>query len=206
VRPRPCTTDIGYVAKTAAYGRTGVFFNRAGGNLSNIDAAILGSRLTADPGSDTWAFKTLPGIPADSLTDTEIAALQGKRVSFYTTAADVNFTNGGQVAGGEWIDVVRGLDWLRSELQIAQFALALNRAKIPFTDVGIAMVVGVIKSVFKRAEKVGLFAPNSTDVSAPAAADVSTADKAARHLPDVVGSGVLAGAIHSTTVSATVSV
>jgi hypothetical protein len=200
------TTDLAYILKGLSYGRTITFFNRIGGTLSYIDAAILGSRLPADPGSDTWAFKTLPGVAADSLTDSEITALKAKTASYYVSAAGVSFTQGGQVSGGQWADVVRGLDWVRSNMQIAQFALALNRPKIPFTDLGIDMVKGVVKSVGISAEKIGLFTPGSFSVSAPAAADVSALDKANRNLPGVTWTAQLAGAIHTTIVNGTTTV
>lgn len=200
------TTDEAYALKAASYGRTGFFFHRSGGTLSTIVGAILGSRLVADPGSDTWAYKTLIGITPDPLTASEIAALQAKRASYYVASNNVSFTQGGQVAGGDWLDVVRGLDWFRSELQIAQFTLALNREKIPFTDPGIALVRGTLKAVCTRAERQGLFTDNSTVVTTPLAADVAQSDKAARNLPGILIAGQLAGAIHTTTVTATVTV
>lgn len=179
-------------------------------------AAWMGDRFPDDPGSDTWAFKTLAGVtPDDALTETQIANILANNGNVYVTVAGVPVTyadfdgttgRGARTFGGEFIDLVRGLDWLRSLMQTRIFALFVNSKKVPFTDAGIALVVGEIQASLDRGVDVTLLAadPKPT-ITAPKARDVSSVDKAARHLPGVTWSATAAGAIHAVTISGTVT-
>ena len=62
--------------------------------------------LPYDPGSATWALKTVTGITADSLTATERGFLDGDRMNYYTTVAGVDVTRKGVMASGEYLDVI----------------------------------------------------------------------------------------------------
>jgi phage tail sheath gpL-like len=199
------TSDILSTLETSAYARTaGLFHTDLDGYAS---AAWMGQRFARDPGSDTWAYKTLAGIPADVLTTAEQGYIAAKQGSYYVEIAGRNVTIGGKVASGEWIDVVRGRDWLVARLREEIFALLANSEKLPYTDAGVAAVVAVIQGVLDDAVNRGFLAasPEPT-VTAPDVADVSSVDKAARLLPDIEFSATLAGAVHSLDITGTVSV
>lgn len=197
------TDDVASTLKDASYGRTFTLYHPKIATADSwIAAAMLGSRLPATPGSDTWAFKTLATVSAYALTDAQAAALEAKNVTWYQTLAGVAVTYGGKVAAGEWADVVRFLDKQRARLRERLYALQLANAKIPFTDGGISAVRAEVAATIKEGQRDGGFDPAADPtIDVPKVADVSSADRAARTLPGVSWSMRLAGAIHTMTVS-----
>ena len=65
------------------------------------DAAWMGEGFPYDPGTSTWAYKTLSGIAADKVSGTQETALQGKNCNYYSEVGGVNITQEGKVASGE---------------------------------------------------------------------------------------------------------
>lgn len=167
-------------------------------------AALLGARLPTVPGSETWKFAQLVGVTAYTLTDTERSNALAKNVMLYQEVAGVSITQEGKVASGEWIDVVRGLDWLKARIAENVFRSKVNSLKVPFTDSGIATVEADVRATLDEAVKNGLLV-DDFEVTVPKAADVSAADKSARVLPDVEFTATLQGAIHKTKVHGSVS-
>jgi hypothetical protein len=168
---------------------------------------MLGSRLPANPGSDTWDLKTLVGVPADVLTETQTLAITAKSGNFYTTIAGINVSNNGLCPGGEYVDVVRFIDWLNSNIQIDVFSLLIAYPKVPYTNIGITMVTNAVKNRIKIG---GSSAYGGIDLTQPysvqslyTATTIDTADKNNRNLPSVTWSARLAGAIQTVTVSGT---
>lgn len=199
------TTDVASEMKALAYARSAVIFSRNPYEMSH--AAWQGEELPNDPGSSTWKFKTLAGISPDTFTATEIATLKAKNCNYYMTVAGINITQDGKTASGEWIDVTIFVDWLIARMQERIFGIMVNIKKIPFTDKGIQLLEGAIDAQLKEGVEVGGLADDDTlRVIVPLAADVDSADKAARSLPDVAFQGTLAGAIHDLDITGTVSV
>ena len=142
----------------------------------------------------------------DTLSTSQRTAITSTSGNFYVTEASVNATFWG-TTGEDYIDITRGIDWLRIRMQEDLVALMLAQAKIPFTDKGIAMVEAKIQKRLQEGVRTGLLAPLSEDpVTVPLAEDVSTANKTARTLTGVTFTADLAGAIHEVTVTGTVSV
>ena len=101
------------------------------------------------------------------------------------------------MGSGEWIDVIRGRDWLVVRLRERVFGLLINAPKVPFTDPGIAQVTAQFTAQME--EGIGndyLAAEPAPIVTAPTAAEVSDADKIARTLPEVDVAAPPAGASH----------
>jgi hypothetical protein len=205
------TDDVGSVLKGFGYVYTGLLFN-GNDTFSYAGAAWMGGRFPFQPGSYTWAFKTLGGVKADDLTPSQQTALENKRINTYTTIASVDVTLKGITAGGEFLDITQFIDWLKSEIQVRVFGRMANLPKIPFTDLGVDIIVNEVKGALSAGVRVGGLDPGdgkdiaAPDASAPAVADVDTIDRANRHLPDVKFSGRLAGAIHDLDINGTLSV
>jgi hypothetical protein len=166
----------------------------------------MGKELPYDPGAHTWAFKNLTGVTVDVLTSSQEGLIRGKNANVYTSTASYANTYAGTVAkASNYIDDVRGLDWLDTTIKTDLFNLLATSGKVPFTDSGIQMVVGVLKASLKKAENATVLT-SGWDVTFPAASAVSAEDKAARRLTGINWSGTLAGAIHSIVINGTVSV
>jgi hypothetical protein len=175
--------------------------------LSPIDpipeAAYFGKMLTKQPGAATWKFWELQSVPTYELTQGQVSNVEAKNATWYMTTADVPMTSNGQVASGEYIDVIHGLDWLKARIQNLVFTALNNVDKVPYTDEGVQMVVSPLKSALEEAKKNGILA--SYEITFPAVADVSVTDKGRRFLPDIGFTGVLAGAVHSTKIHGVVT-
>jgi hypothetical protein len=167
------------------------------------EAAYFGKMLTKQPGSATWKFKELQNVPTYELTQGQVKNVEDKNATWYMTTADVPMTSNGQVASGEYIDVIHGLDWLKARIQNLVFTALIHVDKVPYTDEGVQMVVSPLKAALEEGKKNSILA--SYDISFPAVAEVSVTDKGKRFLPDVKFTGVLAGAIHSTKIQGVVT-
>lgn len=202
------STDLGKRLMTESLGRTltGFDLDDTGGYGG---VAMAAERFPHDPGSDgaggTFHGKTLVGVTADALSPTQKANLRAKHYVVYETTAGRNHTLDGKVSGGEFADVVRGLDWFRIRLQERIATAILNNDKIPFTDRGISVIRSLVEAQGKQAESVELFVPGSFTVTVPKLSETQSADRAARKLTGVKFSAQLAGAIHLVEVTGSVT-
>jgi hypothetical protein len=198
------STDVASVLAAKNYNRTAVLYS---GDQANFpEAAWLGVMLPKDPGSATWVFKTLAGNVADELTDTEETNAIGKNATVYIERGGVDNTQnaeGGQVASGEWIDVIRGIDWLEARLEENIYTVLVTVDKVPFTDNGIDQIVNAMQEILELAVTRGVL--DTYIINRPDAADFTAAQKATRQLTGISFTGTLQGAIHKITINGTVS-
>lgn len=193
------STDLGAFLKGTSTGRTMVFYdmNDTGAYLG-IGAAA--ERFPFDPGQPsaggTWHGKTVVGVTADPLSDTQKANLRAKNYNTYVTTASRAHILDGKVAGGEFGDVVRGLDWFKIRSEEGVAGVILNNQKVPYTDRGISMLKTAVDAVGATGERNELFTPGTYSSSAPKNSEVLSADRKARKLTGLTGTAQLAGAIH----------
>lgn len=158
-------------------------------------------------------FQQEPGVTAETLTQSQAAALQSKNCNVF-----VNYNNStaiiqwGTVVSGNYIDVIVGADWLSNALQSAAFDL-LYVQRVPQTDPGVNLIVTTAESILDGAVTNGLLAPRNWTGPAigPIAngqmlskgyfvvpgtiASQSAADRAARKSPVIQVLACFAGAI-----------
>lgn len=208
------TTDLGSVLKAASYKRTFLFFS-PNGYQQGIEAALMGGQLPAVPGSNNWAFKTLSGITVDTLTATQAqncigipeAGTAGKNVNIYQTVGGVNVTQMGTMAGGQYIDITVGLDWLKSTLQTNIFAALVNAQKIPYTDAGTGILISAVRAAIDQGVANGLIdGASAITITAPLVLSVSANQRANRIAPTISFSCRLQGAFNAVIVNGTVTV
>lgn len=191
-------TDIADALKTAAYFRTLDIYHPENGQFA--DAAFFGSLLPYSPGSETWRGKPLAGISAlgptvpYKMTETYRTNIKAKNCNYYYTLAGRNITAEGVVSSAEWIDTIRGRDWLQVRMQEDVALAVINAAKVPYTDPGIAKIDNVIRARLQLAIEAGFLA--SFTVVVPTAASQAPADRAARILRGYSFNAQIAGAIH----------
>lgn len=190
------SNDVASSVEAAAYRQTALIFN-GNDTMGFSGAAWQGERFagTPTPGNETWVYKTLAGVTTDTITSTERSTALGKKCSVYETVLGKNITEGGLVGSGEHIDVIRFLAWVDDQIQVRLFQLETSNPKIAFTQKGIAVCGGVVKSVLVDGETNQGFAEGSSQVFPPDIADVSSTDKANRRLRNLDWAATLAGAI-----------
>lgn len=200
-----CSEDTAVTAGTAlnvldllearGYDRTAYLWSDDQENYP--EAAWMGGTLPLDPGSETWKFKTGTGIVASNLTTTQENNIFNDNGNTYETFAGYSIFREGTVVSGEYIDVIRFVDWLEARMQEDIYSALINVPKIPYTDNGIAIIESLVNKRLLIGVRVGGLAedPEFT-ITVPKVADIATADKQARLLPDVKFEATLAGAIH----------
>lgn len=174
------------------------------------DLAWAGACLTWDAGRETWAHKSLTGVLADELTETQRSNALAKNANVYVPlTSSRSITEFGTVGDGEFIDIIRLSDAIYSEV-ITNVAEALVNsvsplAKLPYTDAGIAVIEAAIKNALDKFTGPTLGIASYT-VTVPAAEDVSDTDKGNRTLTGVEFEATVTGAVHTTTITGSVTV
>jgi len=211
------TTDVHSVLKTAERLRTLPCYNRAG---SHFAPSAAGMFLPRDPGSADIEFKGLTGVTPTDLSATAVGNIlgtpespsSGKRGLVYVEAipagtnAGTAITKGGLTSGGEWADVVIGLDFLVALIQERLFNVRVAAAKVPFTQGGIDAFAAAVRGAARTCATApyNILDPETILVEAPDIADVDPADRQARYLDGVVLDARLQGAIRATRIRVTV--
>jgi hypothetical protein len=205
----PVGTDvssIAWYAQNKGYIRTFVMYHQDAA-IDFPEAAWMGLVFTMDPGSETWKFKTLVGVANSNLTTNQSANALNKNANTYQSIGSVNITQNGTTGSGEFIDIVRGIDWLTNVIQTNVYSILVNNPKIPYTDAGIAMVQGqVFKSLQLGIDQNFLSDDPAPIVTVPLASAVPAIDKTQRILRNVNFTATLAGAIHAVVIRGVVSV
>jgi len=199
------STDVISVAKDTRYYRTYASYS-ANAATQYPDAAWMSAVFPLQPGSETWALKKLGGVTPDKLPATDRNTILGKGGNtFEYCQTQIALTNPGKVAAGEWIDVIRGRDWLKDLIQTNMVMMMINRAKVPYTDAGIQLCVTNLRKSLQQGVSVGYIAPDEIDadgntvpgftITAPISSEIDPLVKASRVLT-LEFSARLAGAIH----------
>lgn len=122
--------DIGQKLRLMGMTRTSMMFSRRA-FIDYPEVVWVGGQLPEIPGSNTWEYKSLPGVMVDKLTDNQISLLEGRGYNYYIPVKGVNITRRGKVAEGEWNDVIILVDWLHARMQEQIFFRLINSKKIP---------------------------------------------------------------------------
>lgn len=201
------TGDIAEYLDTNNYDRSAVMYHPDADLSSSdpfVEAAWTGFMFTKDPGSATWNLKPLIGVTAYDLTTAQINTALGKNCNLFQEIATRDLTRFGTVGSGDYIDIIRGTDWLEATIQIDLFNFLASQNKVPFTDAGIQGVKQIVEASLQKGVDRGLLV-EGYQVSVPLASEVSAGDKADRLLPDVTFTATYQGAIHKVEIQGTIS-
>lgn len=187
------------ILKAGEYDRTFVIQHNAIAELPH--AALIGQVGSRPVGSLTWKFKTLNFVTPQDLTPTQLNDIHTGGAFGYVNKAGIDQTSEGTLVSGEYIDVIHGKDWVKLNIeQQVQYLLSTN-PKIPYTDSGIAMIEGVVRTVLEIAGQNGIIATDDAGqylytITAKGRNEVLASDRAARKYNGLSFSFELAGAIH----------
>jgi hypothetical protein len=200
------TTSIAAQLQNLGYSRTFCMYHQDAASIYP-ECAWFGAVLPMTPGSETWKFKQLAGIPYSPLTTNQDVNALAKNCNTYEFIGGVGITQNGTMAVGEYIDIQRGLDWLTSVIIQNVYGLLVNSPKVPYTNAGITSVQSQIQMALQQGVDNNFLTDDPAfTVTVPLAQNISSADKAARILRNVLFTATLAGAIQSVTINGTVSV
>lgn len=175
------------------------------------EMAYIGYGAPYDAGSISWSNAQLDGVGYSQqvngrpLNAGQKAALETRNCNYVDYDGGLSVVRHGKVSSGQWIDIVRGADWMQYDLTTSLRDLLVNQkgGKITYDDRGITRVRQVIESSLERAVTRNFL--ESYTVNVPKASSISTELKRNRILKDVTFSGILAGAIDDVNLQGTVS-
>jgi hypothetical protein len=215
------TSDIASQLQSLKYKRTFVQYSSSSPYAA---ASLFGRAFTVDFTGNkttiTLKFKGEPGVTAETLTESQAAALTAKNCNvFINYANSTAIIQQGVMVNGYYFDEVQGLDWLQNDVQTAIFNLLYTSpTKIPQSDAGVNQIVATCESSLVQAVNNGLVAPGVWDAAgfgalqqgqtlakgyyiyAAPVASQSQADREARKAPTLQIAVKLAGAVHSANV------
>jgi len=193
------TSDLASDLLGLSYDRTALFYHSGATTTVKPEVAWAGLCLPQDPGSISWAWKTLSGIPADNTTAVERGYLEQKNATYYASVGGNNVTFDGAVSyPGVYIDIIRGTDWIRYRLSEDLVATLANAGKIPYIG-GDAVIEGAIRGRLASAAANGIIADDYS-VSVPPASEQSASDRVARIYNNVKFYGTFTGAVHKVSI------
>ena len=190
------TADLGSALKALGYERTfGIYSSNA--NIGVPAAGWLGRFAPQQLGSATWIYKPITGITPDNFTTTQLTNLNNKNWNSYTTVEGTPVVFGdNKVFGGEYIDVMLGVQWIITRMRERVWGTLLNSRKVSFDTAGIAKIESDIRSVLAEATDLGILAADFAPViTVPNALSLSSAQRNTRILTGVTFEARLAGAI-----------
>lgn len=171
------------------------------------ECAWIGYQLQEQPGSNTWAYKTLSGVTVSSLSATESQNIQSKNGNTYESVGGRNTTIGGKMFGGEWIDVMVFVDWLEARMKERIWFRLSNSKKIPYTAAGAAIIEAEIRAQLNDGIRAGGLADSPVPVvRTPDVLSLAPNLRAQRIFEGIVFEARLAGAIHFVKIRGTVTV
>jgi hypothetical protein len=198
-------TDIGSQLGATSNTRTQLMYHFKPKQFA--DGAMLGRALAADldaaaPGGGqiTWAAKQLAVIFTNPLNTSQLTNLEANSADTYVFTKGRGVVWLGQSVEGEFMDVQTTIDWTKSRVGEAIFAvLATTPTKVPLDNQGISTVSGAGLGVMKEGVSNAHFLGDNPDfprVIVPKSTDISTANRNARILPNVLYEAVIQGAVH----------
>ncbi len=212
------TTDIASLLKAVGSSRTVTQYSSS--NAYSV-CSLLGRILTVNYNGNnttiTLMYKQEPGIVAETVTSTQINALEAKNCNIFVAYNnDTAIIENGKVASGDFLDTTTGTDWLALQIQNNVFNLLYtSTTKIPQTDAGVQLITTSIEAVCSQGVTNGLLAPGVWNsggfgelvqgdflpkgfyVYAQPVSLQFQADREARKSPPIQVAAKLAGAIHT---------
>ena len=202
------TADLASVLGSAGLGLTRTALVWHDNDDDYVEWALVGKMCGFDPGVPNWVHQSLAsvtGISAPELTST--STLETKRYSFlerYTAPVPpTTSTRGGKTLGGDWIDIVHGVDALNMSIQILVYGNALLDANQPYRggEAGIKGAIHGVLSSFSGAPGTAFLVLGSAVVTVPDASDQATDDRTARIYRDVTWTATAQGKVNSVVIT-----
>jgi|SRR6266540_629137 len=199
-------TDIAHSEKGLAHGYTAVLYAPSNGDF--LDAGMLGAVLPLDPGSETWALKTIAGVPARTFTATHITNMKAKRCGWNYSISGRNVTEEGKVASSSigFIDMRRFLDWLVQDMQARAFIALATAKKVPYSEAGMTIIQASILASLEAGETVGGLVKGYSSCTIPKVWAQSPVDRANRYVPGIAWAAQAQGASQTLGIQGVVTV
>lgn len=204
--------SVMYKLKALNYDRTVTTYN-ADTVTKFIDSAWLGRMLPTVPGSANWAFQTLTGVTADNLLSSQSGeeGVFGNNGNTYENISGNSITRYGTASSGEFIDIIRGADWLQARLQEVLLYRLIEAEKIPLTNSGGAIIENDMRSILDIAVANGFLASDTEGkglytIFVPRVTDIPLTDRVKRFFSMITFEAQIAGAVNKIGIKGNLSI
>ncbi|HHX0211998.1 TPA: DUF3383 family protein [Enterococcus faecalis] len=178
-----------------------------------LDAALIGNTASLTVGSVTWKFRhNLVGITPNTLTTSQLQAIEKANAIAYVTKAGIPQTSEGKTLGGEFIDSLHGDHWVKSNIETKVQRLLSTTDKLTFDSNGIALLDTTVANVLETAFTNGIIdivdetGVGNYSVTALSRQELNPDDIAARNYKGLSFKYKRSGAIHTVDVTGTIEV
>lgn len=208
------TTNIGYRCFNSGFRRTCIMYH----NNAQLypDMSYLAYALSVDyslaDSTITMKFKQLPGISVVNITESQLSALDSRRINVYVAIGNTSeVTREGVQSATDWYtDSLINLDNFREELQVEVYNVFLRNKKVPYTSAGQDKLVSACAKICEQYKRNGTFADRdvsydnetgfvtepATSILPTAVAFATASDRASRLAPPIQIRAYEAGAMH----------
>jgi len=182
--------------------------------VASVMGYAMGANTQLNNSAYTLAYKRLPGVAPESITENEIAAIKEVNGNIYVARGNTYYLyEQGWQANGASFDELLNLDQLANNVQLSVMDLLVSRKKVPQTEDGVSNIVAAITPDFEKAVNIGFLAPGIWNgpqvlgletgdalpkgyaILSETIAEQSQADRDARKAPNIYCPIKLAGAI-----------
>lgn len=171
----------------------------------NLAEKALAYMLTKEIGGTDLDGKRISGVVTSGVSATEYGVLKDNNINVAIEKFGNVVIDGGDMAGGEKFDVILGEFWIKIRMEEDLAALKVNVPKIPYTDAGVALLVGAANTRLKMATLRGIIATDADglpeyEVTYLPVSEVPMNDRANRKYDYVKWTARLSGAIRTGTI------
>ena len=182
-----------------------------GTEVAYPEAAVVGATAGFKAGSFTYKNVVVKGIVALDLSDEDIKTIHENGAITILEKAGDTVTSEGKAASGDYIDVIDSKDYIIQNIAYKTQKVLNNNAKIPYTDVGIAMLESATLEALVDGYNNGMIADSEDGTPAYSTSfalrkDTSETDRGNREYPYGSFKFELAGAIHTVEVEGEIEV
>lgn len=205
-------THFAFYLKDNNYKRTAAIYHDQAADYP--DMSWLGQQLPKDVGSTNWAYKTLYGQDPVELTESQKNIALGNNCNLYTTTLGADFTYFGTMGGGrnvdkdgEYIDIIRNIDFLNARVGEGMMSLLLENDIIYMTNAGITKCENRLRNLLDfYGVKQSILIEDSIVITAPKRSEISQTDRDDRKLPDLNFTAELTGGINTVVIRGRVTI
>ena len=182
--------------------------------IASIQGYAMGQMNGTNNSMYTLAYKNMPGVTTEGLTNTQVINIKAKNGNVYINrGGQYNVFEQGHVSDGTSFDELIGLDKLANDIQLSVMDALYQAPKIPQTEDGVTQLINAINEPCREAVRIGFIAgglwkgksilnlktgdtlENGFLVQAESVASQTQADRDARKAPYIYVAVKLAGAI-----------
>lgn len=180
--------------------RSVLCFAKASEDYPSAAAAVVGATAGKLAGSINYKNVIIKGIAPQNVDDTKLDAIHAKGgITFVKKAGDV-VTSAGVTAGGDYIDIIDGIDYVISNIEYKTQKVFNTMDKVTFDNKGISILESVCVNVMKDAYNNGIIATGDDGtpmytVNYAKREDTDASDRAVRHYKGGNFAFTVAGAV-----------